>query len=150
MGGVAGISIGLLKEDQLCHSHECRVEVAHEDTDIQFVYDRNGIKWKCASRRQLHGETGIGWACIELDCRRRAGGILDHGFRFDTGCAGVVTSVDALPAVGAGNTFDTYVPVEQLGLPSQPGCGMAPVCPAPPLLSQIRACNRHSRLQHFL
>merc|ERR1712014_224829 len=103
MGGTSG---ALLHEDQMCKWHRCRDLVANaEDGDLKFVVDKNGIKWKCANRRNLpRAEAGGPWACIELQCSKKGHGILKHAFRWDSDCKGkreVVTDVDAQPVLEA-------------------------------------------------
>merc|ERR1712070_339072 len=96
-------------------SHECRDEASRiTEGEIAFAEDRNGIKWKCVSRRELRSQPGTTWACIELDCRKKTHGLLAHGFHYDMDCEEpyVVTTVDGAEVPDAPRNAEEYTPLE--------------------------------------
>ncbi|CAK0829519.1 unnamed protein product, partial [Prorocentrum cordatum] len=97
--------------DQLCRSHRCRDQVAHVTAgDVRYVFDKNGIKWKCVNRRQIPAEGGKDWACTELQCQTGVHGTLKHSFHWDYDCdpPAMVSTVDAAEVEDAPRRAEGY------------------------------------------
>mmetsp|Transcript_78718 Transcript_78718/g.148521 ORF Transcript_78718/g.148521 Transcript_78718/m.148521 type:complete len:161 (+) Transcript_78718:85-567(+) len=151
--GVPGLSSAIVGYDQLCHSHRCRDNVAHQQAgDIRFVVDRHGTKWKCVNRRQLVDEPGDTWGCAELDCRMAKWPYkLQGGFHYEEACNEpyIVSTVDGEHVDDAPEDPSGYDPVEALGKVMPPGCGMAPmILSSPPMPSELR--ERREKYHQFL
>eukprot|EP00929_Paragymnodinium_shiwhaense_P030338 TRINITY_DN17214_c0_g1_i1.p1 TRINITY_DN17214_c0_g1~~TRINITY_DN17214_c0_g1_i1.p1 ORF type:complete len:166 (-),score=28.82 TRINITY_DN17214_c0_g1_i1:51-548(-) len=132
-----GAKPGILSDEDLCHSHRCRDNVAQAaNGEMKFVIDRWGSKWKCVNRRYVPGEPGPGWACAELQCMSDAPvGLLMNSFHGKADCNFKITTEDGAEAQEAPVDSTAYEAVPRSGLEDPPKPGQAAMpCPllAPP------------------
>jgi len=118
-----GISAMIMKEENLCHTANCRLQVAQsKGGDYAFAVDRNGFHWKCVNRLQINGESGHeNWACIPLSCFTPEGNIAS-GFKFDDDCKKpfLVANDDGAFVEDAPEDAEEYPPIEVLKRPLKP------------------------------
>ncbi|CAK9015232.1 unnamed protein product [Durusdinium trenchii] len=119
-----GVSTMIMKEENLCHTAHCRIQVANsKGGDYAFAVDRNGYHWKCVNRLQINGEPGHhdNWACIPLSCFN-TGGTIQSGFKFEEDCKlpFVVVNDDGAVVEDAPTDAEEYPPIELLKPPLRP------------------------------
>mmetsp|Transcript_8553 Transcript_8553/g.14932 ORF Transcript_8553/g.14932 Transcript_8553/m.14932 type:complete len:201 (+) Transcript_8553:133-735(+) len=119
-----GFSTMIMKEENLCHSAHCRLQVARsKGGDYAFAVDRNGFHWKCVNRQHIDGDPGRyeNWACIPLSCFKKEGTIL-KGFKFEEDCKkpAVVVNDDGAVVEDAPEDAEEYPPIELLKPPLRP------------------------------
>lgn len=141
-----GVSWSVLTDEQVCRTNLCRNQVAQANSgDMEFVFDRHGVKWKCVNRRQLSDNPGEGWGCAEMQCQEANRSVMRHGFRFQSNCDKVVATVDALKVEEAPSDWHDYMPLEQLGTPPPPECAaMPPLILALPLPGELLRLSQAS------
>ncbi|CAJ1360815.1 unnamed protein product [Effrenium voratum] len=116
-----GVSAMIMKEENLCHTARCRLQVAQsKGGDYAFAVDRNGFHWKCVNRRQIKGEPGHldYWACIPLACFTEEG-TLESDFKFEEDCKlpNIIANDDGAPVPDAPEDAEEYNPIELLKRP---------------------------------
>lgn len=119
-----GVSAMIMKEENLCHTAHCRLQVANSTGgDYAFAVDRNGFHWKCVNRLQIQGDPGHheNWACIPLACYNEEGN-LASGFKFDEDCKRpwLVGNDDGAVVADAPQNAEEYPPIELLKRPLRP------------------------------